>query len=190
FAAVRAQVAQDGVLALLGGLDQADLALAAVFQRTQVVQALGLDVVEHLGVRAHLDGRVALERQGRAQAPQDRRGARLDGAHVARAAAARAGVEDLLVDARAQALARELEQAELRDAADLEARAVLRQRLAEAALDLAHVARLDHVDEVRDDDPAQVAQADLARDLRRRLEVGLERDLLEIEAVRARAAGV
>jgi hypothetical protein len=61
------------------------------------------------------------------------------------------------------------------------------QRVAERALDLAAARHALHVDEVDDDDAAQVAQADLARDLGHRVEVGLERDVLEVEAVAARA---
>ena len=66
--------------------------------------------------------------------------------------------------ARAQALARQLQQAEARDLADLHARAVVAQRVAQAVLDLALVLRALHVDEVDHDQAAQVAQPQLARD--------------------------
>ena len=50
------------------------------------------------------------------------------------------------------------------DAADLDARAVVAQRILQAALDLAVVAPLLHVDEVDDDQAGEVAQLELAGD--------------------------
>ena len=91
--------------------------------------------------------------------------------------------------AGAQALARHLEQAEVADAADLDAGAVEAQRLLQAALDRAVVALLLHVDEVDDDEAGEVAQLQLAGDLVGRLEVGVERRLLDGELAR-RLAGV
>jgi hypothetical protein len=52
----------------------------------------------------------------------------------------------------------------MRDAADLDARAVVLQRILELALDRAVVALLLHVDEVDDDQAGEVAQAQLAGD--------------------------
>ena len=66
------------------------------------------------------------------------------------------------------------------DAADLDAGAVVLQRLLEAALDGAVVALLLHVDEVDDDQAGEVAQPQLAGDLVGGLEVGLERRVLDI----------
>ena len=63
------------------------------------------------------------------------------------------------------------------------------QRILQAALDLAVVALLLHVDEVDDDQAGEVAQLQLARDLVGRLEVGVERRLLDRELAR-RLAGV
>ena len=65
---------------------------------------------------------------------------------------------------RAQALARQFHQAEARDLAELHAGAVVAQRVAQAVLDFALVLGALHVDEVDDDQAAQVAQAQLARD--------------------------
>ncbi len=75
------------------------------------------------------------------------------------------------------------------DAADLDARPVVAQRILEAVLDLAVVAPLLHVDEVDDDQAGEVAQLQLAGDLLGRLEVGVERRLLDGELAR-RLAGV
>ena len=68
----------------------------------------------------------------------------------------------------------------MRDAADLDAGAVVLQRILELALDRAVVALLLHVDEVDDDQAGEVAQPELAGDLLGRLEVGLERRVLDV----------
>src|SRR3984957_20145855 len=73
-----------------------------------------------------------------------------------------------------------LRQAEMRDASDLDAGAVLPQAVAELALDRAIVALLVHVDEVDDDQAGEVAQAQLAGDLVGCLDVGLERRVLDV----------
>ena len=83
-----------------------------------------------------------------------------------------------------QALARKLQQAEARDLADLHARTVVTQRIAQAVFDFALVARALHVDEVDDDQAAQVAQAQLARDFIGGFEVGAERGFLDVGAAR------
>ena len=75
------------------------------------------------------------------------------------------------------------------DAPDLDARAIVAQRFLQAPLDQPVVAPLVHVDEVDDDQPGEVAQAKLARDLIGRLEIGLERGVLDIVLAR-RLAGV
>ena len=67
----------------------------------------------------------------------------------------------------------------MRDAADLDARAVGAQAVLQLALDRAVVALLLHVDEVDDDEAGEVAQPKLARNLLRRFEVGLERRVLD-----------
>ena len=77
----------------------------------------------------------------------------------------------------------------MRDAADLDARAVVAQRVLHAPLDRAVVALLVHVDEVDDDQPGEVAQPKLPRDFLGRLAVGLERGVLDVVLAR-RAAGV
>ena len=57
---------------------------------------------------------------------------------------------------------------------------VLRQRLLQRAQHLATMLGIVHVDEVDDDDAAQVAQPQLARDRLRRLQVGAEDGFLEV----------
>ena len=72
---------------------------------------------------------------------------------------------------------------------ELDARPVVPHRLLELALDRRAVAMLLHVDEVDDDEPGEVAQAQLPRDLLGGLDIGLERRLLDVALAR-RAARV
>jgi hypothetical protein len=85
-------------------------------------------------------------------------------ADVAGAGAARAGDVAGFGQRRAQALARQFEQAEAADLAGLDAGAVEMQRVAQAVFDFALVLGRFHVDEVDHDQAAQVAQAQLAGD--------------------------
>src|SRR5262245_14917649 len=64
----------------------------------------------------------------------------------------------------AQSLSRQLHQAEAGDLAELHPGAVVLQRVAQAILDFALVLRALHVDEVDDDEPPQVSQAELPSD--------------------------
>ena len=100
-------------------------------------------------------------------------------ADQAGAVAMRTGLRGRFQHAGAQALARHLHQAEPRDAADLDAGAVGFQLVLDALFHGGVVATLVHVDEVDDDQPGQVAQAQLAGDLVGGLKVGLERGLLD-----------
>ena len=93
-------------------------------------------------------------------------------ADAAGAGAMRADLGRMLEQGGPQPLARHLEQAEGRDAADLDAGAVVAHRILDLVLDLALVARLLHVDEVDHDQAGEVAQAHLAGDLLGRLDVG------------------
>ena len=75
------------------------------------------------------------------------------------------------------------------DAADLDARPVVLQRLLQPPFDPAIVALLLHVDEVDDDQAGEVAQAQLPGDFIGGLEIGLEGGVLDIVFAR-RLAGV
>ena len=66
------------------------------------------------------------------------------------------------------------------DAADLDAGAIVLERVLEPALDRPVGAVLDHVDEVDHDQAREIAQAKLARDFVGGFEVGLERRVLDI----------
>ena len=82
-------------------------------------------------------------------------------------------------DAGAQALARHFHQAELADLADLDAGAILLDRIAQALFDIAIVAAVFHVDEVDDDQAGEVAQPELAADFVGGFQIGLARGLLD-----------
>ena len=89
----------------------------------------------------------------------------------------------------ADALARHLHQAEMRDAADLDAGAIVAQRVLQPPFDGAVVPLLVHVDVVDHDQAGEIAQPELARDFFRRLDIGLERGVLDV-VLAGRAAGV
>ena len=95
------------------------------------------------------------------------------------AVAMRAGLGGRFQHPRAQPLARHLQQAEARDAADLDPRPIGLEPVLEAFLDARVVLALVHVDEVDDDQPGQVAKAQLARDLVRGLAVRLVGGVLD-----------
>src|SRR5690348_6432445 len=99
---------------------------------------------------------------------------------MASATALRAGLGRTLQHAGADALARHLQEAEMRDAADLDAGAILPQTVGQLALDRTVVPLLVHVDEVDHDQTGEIAQAELAGDLFGRFEIGLERGVLDM----------
>ena len=133
----------------------------------------------HLG--AHLGGAV-LESLFLDQA-QDRQRQRFDVADDALAVAARADHAAGLAERGAQALAGHLQQAEARNAPDLDAGTVGFQALADLVFHGALVLRRSHVDEVDDDQAADVAQAQLAGDFLGRFQVGLQRGFLDVAAL-------
>jgi hypothetical protein len=103
-----------------------------------------------------------------------------DRTDMAGAAAMRAGLGGAFQHAGADALARHLEQSEVRDASDLDAGAVLTQAVAELALDRAVVPLLVHVDEVDDDQAREVAEPELTSDFFGGFEIGLERGIFDM----------
>ena len=107
---------------------------------------------------------------------------------ASRAVLARLG--ERLEQARPDALAGHLHQAERGDLGDLVLGAVAAQALDEPAQHEVAVGLEHHVDEVDDDDAADVAQPQLADDLLGRLEVVLGDGLLEVAARADELAGV
>ena len=160
-----------------------ELHLVAQFDAGDVdalfVEKEGGDVDRHLQV--HRAG-VFLHRLFFEDA-HDVQGGRFGAADVAGAVAARAGDVAGFGQCRAQTLARQLKQAEAADLAGLNAGAVVAQRVAQAAFDFALVLLRLHVDEVDDDQAAQVAQAQLTGDFIGRFAVGAEGGLLDVGAL-------
>ncbi|EGP07439.1 hypothetical protein CSIRO_3172 [Bradyrhizobiaceae bacterium SG-6C] len=101
----------------------------------------------------------------------------------------RAGLGGAFQHAGTDALTRHFQQAEMRDAPDLDARAILPQAVAQLAFDRAVVALLIHVDEVDHDQARKIAQAELARDFLGGFKIGLERGVLDV-VLAGRAARV
>ena len=77
----------------------------------------------------------------------------------------------------------------MRDVPDLDARAILPQTFLQPALDRAVIALLVHIDEVDDDQPGEIAQPQLPRDLLGGLEIGLQRRVFDMMLARG-AAGI
>ena len=162
--------------------DQDDLDLDTGLE----LRNLGALLVEQVG--CHLDRYLGVDGGGallhrllldHAQHVQCRR---LDVSDHAGAVAARAGDVRTLVQRRAQSLARQLHQAESGDLARLDPGAVVMQGVLDALLDLTLVLGVLHVDEVDDDQAAEVAQPHLARGFLGRLEVRSERRVLDVGA--------
>jgi len=114
---------------------------------------------------------------------QDRQRQRFDTADVAVAVALRTSHLRSLAERGTQPLARQFEQAEARNAAELDAGAVHFHGVAQAVFDLALVLARFHVDEVDHDQPTKVADAQLARHFGGGLEVGVERGFLDVAAL-------
>ena len=132
----------------------------------------------------------ALELPGLAQhLAQDVLADRLDRAQAPASLAGRAGVAELALEALARALARHLDEPERRDRRDAGLRVVRRQRLTQRGEDPLAVRDILHVDEVDDDDAAQVAQPQLAREGDGGLQVGAQDGVVEV-AMPDEAAGV
>jgi hypothetical protein len=139
------------------GIDR-DCDLEALLEIAQmrafVVEQIEGDVAlraDHLIV-----GRAAQERFfDHAQQLECNRG---DRANVTGTAAKGAFVGRAFQHARPNSLARHFHQAEMRDAADLDACPVVLERVLETALDRAVVALLIHVDEIDHDEASEVAQ--------------------------------
>ena len=157
-----------------------------VVARLQVLHPVALLVEEERGhfdrqLRDNLRG--ALLARLLADNAQDRKRQRLDAADRADAGAARAGQVAGFTQRRPQALPRHLEQAETRDLADLDTRAVLADGLAQPVFHVTLMLLRAHVDEVDNDQATQVSNTELAGDFIRRLEVGIQRRCLDVAAL-------
>ena len=161
-----------------------------------------LDLVDFLAFfieqeRGHFDRHLAMNRRGVflhrffLDDAQDLQCGRFGIADVAGAVTARAGDMAAFGERRTQALARQFHQAEARDLAHLHASAVVLERVFEALFDFALALRRFHIDEVDDDQAAQVAQAQLASHFVGGFQVGASRGFLDVGAFgRARRVDV
>ncbi len=114
------------------------------------------------------------------QDTQDVQRGGFSGADMAGAGAARARDVAGFSQGRTQPLARQFHQAETADLAHLHAGTVESQRIAQAVLNFALVALVLHVDEVDDDQAAQVAQTQLASQFFSSFEVGFVGGFLNV----------
>ncbi len=89
-----------------------------------------------------------------------------------------------LAQRRPQPLPRHLQQAEPRQSADLDTRPIHANRIAQPVLDIPLILGRLHIDEIDDDQSANVADAQLAGNLVSRLEIRVERGRLDIAAAR------
>src|SRR5581483_10247948 len=166
------------VLALLA--DEEEAALRRLLQLAQPDARGADDEGRDLRRDLHLERLVAGARGDEpAQAALDVDGGRVLGDDDPVAAAGRALLRHHLARTVGDVLARHLDEAERRDLDDVRLRPVALQLLAERLLHGGTVLRTRHVDEVDDDDAADVAQAQLADDLLHRLEVVLRDRVLE-----------
>ena len=120
---------------------------------------------------------------------QNVQGGRFDTADDAGTGAARAGDVAAFAQGGFQALAAQFQEAEAGKFAHLHTGAVFFERVAQDVFNIALVLGVFHVDEVDDDQTAQVAQAHLAGDFFGGFHIGFERGVFDVRAA-CRAGGV
>ena len=165
-----------------GVRDEDDRDAVARLELGDVVALFVQEEGRHVNGHLSLDGARAFLHRLLLEDAQDLDGRGLGVADDADAVAARAGDVVAFGERGAQALARELHQAEAADLGDLHAGAVVADRVLEALLDGALVLGLGHVDEVDHDEAAQVAQTHLAGHFIGGFAVGAEGRVLDVGA--------
>src|SRR5215510_3461825 len=103
---------------------------------------------------------------------------------MAGAAAVTADFGARLDQAGAQALTRQFQQAEGTDASDLDAGPVMPHSVLETPLHRSVVAVLLHVDEIDDDEPGEITQPQLTRNLIGGFQIGAQRGFLDVALAR------
>ena len=181
---VVAHATQDVVRGIEGRVrHQNDANARTLFHSTQVV---ALFVHEE---RRHFHGQLRDDLGGTvlaglfADETQHRQRQAFDTTDGAEAVAARALHVGAFFQRRAQALAGHFQQAEARDAANLDAGAVLLHGIAEAVFHSLLVLQRLHVDEVDDDETAEVAQAQLTSNFVCGFQVGVGGRGLDVRAL-------
>ena len=134
----------------------------------------------HLGVDRHGDAPAAEPQQVLAHFAQHLVPHAFCREHVAAALAVVARLAELLHEVFPRAFPRHLDEAELGDLQDVRLGLVRAQRLSERAVDLVPIGRRLHVDQVDDDQSADVPEAELVDDLGNGLEVGPEDGLFQV----------
>ena len=152
-----------------------DLLYVAAF----LVEQVGSDVQGH----ERADQRAALLQRLFFHHSQDRQRQRPRVANAPLTAAAGADLGGEVVEGRPQSLPRHLQKPEAGDAPDLHPGAVGFERLAHLVLDGALILDAGHVDEVDDDEAADVTQAQLPGNLLGRFEVGIEGGFFDVRAL-------
>src|SRR6185437_3737158 len=130
------------------------------------------NVHRHLGMQLHQQVVPTTLEYHAAHRPLHPAHYRLGGEHAAAPVACRTRFSHALVVALPHPLPRHLHQAQIAHRKCLGARAVAREMVPDLLKHLVTVRLALHVDEVRDDDPAHVAQPELPRDFRGSLHVG------------------
>jgi hypothetical protein len=171
------------------GGDDLDVDVELFLERRELPAEVVLEGVGELRVEA--DPR-SLDRSGRGprlDAAEDREAHHLLAREPAHAVAGGAGAVSAELERLLDPLPVDLDQAVRADPPHGRARLVRLHRVLQGLLDLPLVLGGPHVDEVHHHDAADVAQAELAGDLGRRLAVGVDRRLL-LGGGTGRAAGV
>src|SRR5436190_8946583 len=140
-----------------------------------LIQRVKRHVIRH----AHVNSRCALALTFFIERAQQAQRSGFDRSDYPLSATMRTGDSGARDHACAQPLARHFQQPELADLADLHASAIMLYGVTQAPLDVAIVALILHVYEVDDNQPGEIAQAQLARDFLGGFEVRLVRRLLD-----------
>ena len=171
--------------------DQHDLDFQAGFELGDLGALFVEQIGRHLDRNLGMDGGGAFLHRLFLDHPHHVQGRGFNVADDTGAIAARAGDVGAFIQCRSDALARQLHQPETRDLARLNPRTVVVQRFFCALLHLALVLGALHVDEVDDDQAAQIAQSHLACHFVGRFHVGSEGGFLDVRtAGRARRVHV
>ena len=134
----------------------------------------------HLDRNLGMDGGGALLHRLFLDHPHHVQRRRFDVTDDACAIAARAGDVGTFVQGRPDALTRQFHQAEAGNLAGLNPRTVVVQRILGTLLDFALILGALHVDEVDDDQPAQIAQSHLTRHFVGGFQIGSESSLFDV----------
>src|SRR5262249_4307498 len=150
-----------------------DLDVAALFQAAHLLPLFVEQVIGHVLGDANLDAMDVVAVCGKLNHAHHVDAHALAGLHLTGAETVLAILIDTPLERRPDALPGHLDQAELRNLEDLGAGTVALDSVAQGLLDAAAVLFVAHVDEVVDDDAAEVAKPELAGNFLGRVQVHL-----------------